>query len=240
MSLENHLPAPPHVIGPTWTRDEDGGWLLPEKTLGWGVINWWAEYVKSPGGDDAGAAFMPTLEQARFILWWYAVDELGKYVYREGVLRRMKGWGKDPLAAAMALAELCGPVAFSHFDSDGNPVGKARHAAWVQIVAVSQDQTKNTFRMFPIMVSQKLKEDYGLAVNKFIIYSAIGGQIEANTSSPASMEGNRPTFVLRNETQNWREAENGHELANVLEGNVTKMPGCRTLSVCNAHIQGSW
>ena len=231
------LPAPPHKVGPTWRKTVDGDWWLPERTLGWGVLNWWAQYVKTPGGDHAGEAFMPTLEQARWVLWWYAVDEDGRYSYRNGVLRRMKGWGKDPLAAALALVELCGPVAFSHFDGD-EPVGKSRHAAWVQIVAVSQEQTKNTMSLFPVMVSARLKEDYNLEVNKTIIYSEIGGRIEAVTSSPHSMEGNRPTFVIRNETQWWIEASAGHQLAGVIEGNVTKIPGSRTLSICNAHIPG--
>lgn len=232
---ETLLPAPPHKIGPTWRVYEDGSWFLPEFTLGWGVLNWLAKYIRSPAG---GGPFLPTLEQARFILWWYAVDETGKYTYREGVLRRMKGWGKDPLCAAVALAELCGPVAFSHFGPDGQPVGKRRHAAWIQVVAVAQDQTKNTFRLFPVMASKLLKEEYALDINKTIIYSAEGGQIEANTSAPASMEGNRPTLVIRNETQNWREAEDGPELKNVIEGNVSKIPGSRTLSICNAHIPG--
>jgi hypothetical protein len=237
-------PSPPHVIGPTWARTTDGGWYLPEKTLGWGILNWWAKYVKTPGGDHAGEAFMPTLEQARFTLWWYAVDENGRYCYREGVLRRLKGWGKDPYAAALALAELCGPVAFSHWDDKGDPVGKPRHAAWVQVAAVSQDQTKNTFRLFPVMISKDMKSEYGLEVNKFVIYSAAGGQIEAVTSSPASMEGNRPTFVIRNETQWWGagpggEVNDGHEMAAVIEGNVTKIAGSRTLSICNAHIPGN-
>lgn len=232
------LPAPPNKVGPTWRKTVDGNWWLPERTLGWGVLNWWAQYVKTPGGDHAGEAFMPTLEQARWVLWWYAVDEDGRYSYRNGVLRRMKGWGKDPLAAALALVELCGPVAFSHFDSLGDPVGKSRHAAWVQIVAVSQEQTKNTMSLFPVMVSAQLKEDYSLEVNKTIIYSEAGGRIEAVTSSPHSMEGNRPTLVIRNETQWWVEASAGHQLAGVIEGNVTKIPGARTLSICNAHIPG--
>jgi phage terminase large subunit-like protein len=201
-------------------------------------LNWWAQYVKTPGGENAGEAFMPTLEQARWVLWWYAVDEEGKYAYRNGVFRRMKGHGKDPLAAALALVELCGPVAFSHFDSDGEPVGKGRHAAWVQIVAVSQEQTKNTMSLFPVMVSRLLKDDYSLEVNKTIIYSEAGGRIEAVTSSPHSMEGNRPTLVIRNETQWWVDATAGHDLAGVIEGNVTKIPGSRTLSICNAHIPG--
>jgi hypothetical protein len=215
-----------------------GGWYLPERSLGWGVLNWWAEYVKTPGGENAGEPFMPTLEQARWVLWWYAVDETGKYAYRNGVFRRMKGHGKDPLAAALSLVELCGPVAFSHFDENGDPVGKVRHAAWVQIVAVSQEQTKNTMSLFPVMVSTKLKEDYRLDINKTIIYSGAGGRVEAVTSSPYAMEGNRPTLVIRNETQFWYESNDGHALAGVIEGNVTKIPGARTLSICNAHIPG--
>ena len=232
------LPAPPHITGPSWRKSVEGGWWLPEKTLGWGVLNWWAQYVKTPGGEHAGEAFMPTLEQARWVLWWYAVDDKGRYCYRNGVLRRLKGWGKDPLAAALALVELCGPVAFAGFDLKGEPLGKSRHAAWVQIVAVSQEQTKNTMSLFPVMVSAKLKEDYKLEVNKTIIYSEIGGRIESVTSSPHSMEGNRPTLVIRNETQWWVEAVQGHELAGVIEGNVTKIQGARTLSICNAHIPG--
>jgi len=232
------MPQPSHMIGPVWARTVDGSWYLPDRSLGWGVINWLAMYVKSPGGDSAGDPFMPTLEQARFLLWWYAVDEDGRYAYRSGTLRRMKGAGKDPLAAAMSLVELCGPVAFSHFDADGDPVGKPRHAAWIQIVAVSQEQTKNTMSLFPVMVSKKLKETYSLEVNKTIIYSGIGGRIEAVTSSPHSMEGNRPTLVIQNETQWWMESNDGHALKGVIEGNVTKIPGARVLSICNAHIPG--
>ena len=238
MTAKELLPCAPHIVGPTWQKTVDGDWHLPEHSLGWGILNWWATYVKSPGGEHAGSPFMPTLEQARFILWMYAVDENGKYLHRNIVFRRMKGHGKDPLAAAVSLAELCGPVAFDRFDSDNSVVGKPRHAAWIQIVAVSQEQTKNTMSLFPVMVSAKLKEDYSLEVNKTILYSGAGGRIESVTSSPHSMEGNRPTLVIRNETQWWQEANSGHELAGVIEGNVTKIPGSRTLSICNAHIPG--
>lgn len=230
----------PHIIGPVWQKKADGRWYLPEKSLGWDVISWLFKYVRSPGGEHAGEQFIPTDEQARFLLWWYAVNPDGKFTYRAGVLRRLKGWGKDPLSAAMALAELCGPVAFSHFDASGEPVGKPRHAAWVQIAAVSQEQTKNTFSLFPIMIGSALKEEYGLDVNKYLIYSAAGGRIEAVTSSPASMEGNRPTLVLANETQEWVETVGGHDMMGVIEGNVKKSPGgiCRTLQICNAHVPG--
>jgi len=84
-------PLPAHITGPTWTRELNGYWHLPEKTLGWDLLDWFSEYVKSPSGED-DEPFIPTDEQARFLLWWYAVDENGRYVYRNGVLRRMKGW----------------------------------------------------------------------------------------------------------------------------------------------------
>ncbi|BBX09488.1 hypothetical protein [Mycolicibacterium aichiense] len=266
MSLNNHhpelAPSPPHIIGPSWQKTADGNWHLPEKTLGWGVLAWMSEYVNTPGGHDDPARlrllielseagvpvnenmFLPTDEQVRLVLWWYAVDDNGQYIYREGVIRRMKGWGKDPFTAAICLAELCGPVAFSHFDADGTPVGKRRNSPWITVAAVSQDQTKNTFSLFPSMISAKLKSDYNLDINRFIIYSDGGaGRIEAATSSPASMEGNRPTFVVQNETQWWGEGpdgkvNDGHAMADVIEGNMTKVDGARTLSICNAHIPG--
>lgn len=233
-------PQPPHLIGPTWAKTVDGAWYLPEKSLGWGVLDWWAKYLKSPAGDGP---FMPTLEQARFTLWWYAVDNNGTYIYQEGVLRRLKGWGKDPYAAALSLAELAGPVALSHFDPSGQPVGKRRHAARIEIAAVSREQTDNTFSMFPIMMSELLKQDYGLAPHMFVIHASGGGRVQAVTSSPAAMEGKRPTFVLMNEIQWWGagpggEVNNGHAMAKVTKGNVTKIPEARRLSICNAHIPG--
>ncbi len=237
---ENLLPAPSHVIGPTWRRKREGGWWLPERSLGWDIINWLAEYVLQAGGPRAGEAFLPTLEQARFLVWWYAVDERGRFAYRSGVLRRLKGWGKDPLVAAMSLAELCGPVAFDRFDSAGNPVGKPRASAWVQIAAVSQDQTRNTFALFPAMASKKLREEFGVELNKTIIYTKAGGMIEGVTSSPLALEGKRPTFVVLNEIQWWVEANDGHGMFGVIEGNVTKSSygTARYLAICNAHIPG--
>lgn len=262
MTVVELAPSPPHIVGPSWQRRIDGSWHLPEKTLGWDVLAWMSDYVNTPGGHDDPARlrmliamseagipvtenmFLPTDEQVRLVLWWYAVDGNGQYSYREGVIRRLKGWGKDPFVAALALAELCGPVSFSHFDSQGDPVGKPRNAAWITVAAVSQDQTKNTFSLFPVMISKKLKADYSLDVNRFIIYSGAGGRIEAATSSPASMEGNRPTFVIQNETQWWGsgpdgKSNEGHSMASVIEGNMTKVEGSRTLSICNAHVPGT-
>jgi hypothetical protein len=232
-------PAPAHIVGPTWQKLENGDFYLPEHTLGDEIVNWMWKYVVQPSGPRAGENFLVTEEQFRFLLWWYAIDGMGKFIYRNGLLRRLKGWGKDPLAAAMALAELCGPVQFSHWNGD-KPVGKPKASAWIQIAAVSQDQTRNTFTLFPAMASKTMKEEFGLEVHKTIIYSRAGGMIESVTSSPLALEGKRPTFVIKNETQWWIESNQGLEMANIIRGNVTKgaYGTCRSLSICNAHRPG--
>lgn len=79
---------PPTCIGPTWQKDENGHWLLPEYTLGWEVLGWVAEWLTF----SDGRPWMATPEQARFILWFYAIDYRGKFCYRKAVLQRMKGW----------------------------------------------------------------------------------------------------------------------------------------------------
>lgn len=230
----------PWVIGPTWERGEDGRFVLPEFSLGWGAINWMHENLLTPGGPYAGQPFMPTLEQARFIVWWYAVDETGRWTYRSGTLRRLKGWGKDPLAGALALFELLGPAEFSHFDDAGNAVGKPKYDPWIQVAAVSQEQTKNTFTLFPSMVSPKLKAEHKLELNKTVVYDGRGKMIEGVTSSPSALEGKRPTFIIQNEIQWWVEQNDGKAMADVIDGNVTKSAygTCRALSICNAHVPG--
>lgn len=107
----------PVSIGPTWQRDKKSKWLLPEHTLGWQVLGWTADYLRQPDGPDAGHPWRYTDEQARFILWWYAVDARGQFVYRYGMLRRVKGWGlsaRTPLVrrfARLSLSALAGLMA---------------------------------------------------------------------------------------------------------------------------------
>ncbi|MGC5319303.1 hypothetical protein ACPXB5_11255 [Micromonospora arida] len=64
------------------------------RTLGWGVVEWVEEWLQQPDGDNAGDPYEMTAEQVNFVLWFYAIDTRGKFVYRRAVLRRAKGWGK--------------------------------------------------------------------------------------------------------------------------------------------------
>ena len=96
----------------TATAIEIGPRSVPKRTLGWEVLGWTHEYLLQPDGPEAGQPWNFTNEQVRFILNWYAIDTDGRFVYRYGMFRRMKGHGKDPLAAAICCIEFVGPCRF--------------------------------------------------------------------------------------------------------------------------------
>lgn len=214
----------------------------PQLTLGWGVLGWCSRWIRQPDGPDAGGEWTFTAEQVRFILWWYAVDERGRWLYTRGVLRRAKGWGKTPVVGALALAELCGPVRFDHFDDVlGGVSGQPVSAAWVQLAGVSEKQTTNTMSMVLGMVAESdIVDEYGLDVGLTRIFTANGGRLEPITASAPTAEGARPTFVCQDETHHWTESNNGTDLDKVNRRNLGKSRdgSARMLETTNAHAAG--
>jgi hypothetical protein len=226
----------PIAIGPTWAKNEDGSWALPEHTLGWEIAAWCADWLTPLSPDQEQFTF--TLEQLRFILWWYAVDDAGNFVYRNGTFQRLKGHGKDPLLAVICLIEMVGPSRFSHWDEDGNPVGRPCKNAWVQIAATSRDQTKNTSTMFPALISDKMIQHFGFFIGSELIRAQGGrARIEVVTSSPRTLEGGRVTFTVLGEVHQWVEGNQGHKMYEVIQRNATKVKG-RYLSITNAYLPG--
>lgn len=225
----------PVRIGPTWQTD-GGFWVLPDLSLGWEMLAWSGAYLQA-GRDEP---WVWTDEQARFLLWWYAVDDNGRFLYRDGVLQRLKGFGKDPIGAGIAEFEHVGPNVVRDFGPDGQPVGEPHPDPWVQIAAVSLEQTKNTMRLLPSMVSPRAVEEYGLVIGKESAYSG-NRFLQAVTSSPATLQGARSTFVLLNETHEWVASNGGHEMEYVLQNNSTKSKGgvARTLRITNAYEPGA-
>lgn len=213
----------------------------PKASLGEQVYRWCLEYVRQPDGPDAGSPWRFTGEQARFIEWWYAVDETGRFLHSRGVLRRPKGWGKSPFVAALALNELCGPCRFGGWDADGKPVAIPVSAAWVQLAGVSEKQTTNTMSMVLAMVAESpIIDDYGLDIGLTRIFTAAGGRLEPITASAPTAEGARPTFVVEDETHHWTESNNGTDLDRVNRRNLGKSRdgAARMLETTNAHAAG--
>lgn len=238
--LERTLPPTdltyePVKIGPTWQYDD--GWLLPEASLGWGFLSWTTRHLT---GKDTKPWWW-TAEQTRFLLWYYAVDSDGDFLYRSGRLQRLKGWGKDPTAAGIAIGSLHAPIMFDHWEGD-RPVGRDDPEAWTQIAAVSQDQTKNTFKLFPSLIPRATRQRYGISVGKLNVWSdGDQRQIEGISTAADSNEGGRPHLIIRAETQNWLSTNGGHDLAGAMDGNAAKAEQgtpARILDIFNAYRPG--
>ncbi|WGH21351.1 terminase large subunit [Arthrobacter phage Emotion] len=212
-----------------------------QATLGWDIIDHIESYCLQPDGDMAGEAFQLTAEQKRFTLWFYAVDDAGKFIYRRAVLRRAKGWGKSPFLGALALAELTGPVRFSHWDEHGEPVGMRHPMPWVVIAGVSETQTENTMAAIRAMCEDSaLVDDFGLDVGLTRILTPSGGKIVPITASSSSQEGARPSFAILDETHHWTKSNGGAKLARVVRRNLAKSRdgSARAIETTNAHEPG--
>lgn len=225
---------------PTALRTVEDVIPVETRTIGWSVLAWTADNLIQPDGPDAGKPWRYTGEQVRIVLRWYEVDESGRFVQRRGVLRRMKGWGKDPFLASIACVELCGPCRFGGWSKDGLPQASQHPAPWIQVAAVSKDQTRNTMTLFPGMFSKEAIAEYKVDLGKEIIYARGNGRIEAVTSSPRALEGGRPSLVILNESHHWVLNNDGLGMAQAINRNLGKSRdgAARAMEITNAHLPG--
>lgn len=212
---------------------------LPEFTLGWEVLQWGSQMLAQPDGDNAGDSWIYSAEQAKFILWFYAIDKYGRFLFRNATLERPKGWGKSPLLAAICCTELLGPTNFAGWDAEGKPVGKPTPSPLVQIAAISDSQAENTMSLVREMLAngQAMYHFPQLEINLSKIIYPGGKKLEKVTASPRGREGNRATFVVMDETHLWVPAEKGPELFEALSRNLAKMDH-RWVATTNAHCPG--
>ena len=214
---------------------------LPELTLGYEVLTWMERELVVPSGPFAGSPFVATSQQALFLLWYYAVDKQGRWVFSRAVRRLAKGSGKTPFAAAMALAELLGPVRFGGFvhGVPGGCVGVPVRLPLVQVAATSEEQTGVTMRIVTGMAHKgsRLQRKYQLDPGKTFIDTPSGGRLRLLTSSAASAEGSESSFVIADETEHWKPSNGGVELWHTLRRNLAKT-GSRMLETCNAWEPG--
>lgn len=210
---------------------------IPDLTLGWEVLGWATKYLRHPNGIRAGERWQCTPGQARFILWWYAVDPDGSWLYYHAVRRLAKGSGKSPFAAVLALAEFCAPVRLKDFDSaaPGGCVGKPVDMPLVQIAAVAEAQTENTMRMVRAMARKgsRIVDDYRLDPGRTRYNMLPEGSLQVLTSSSATAEGAEATFIVADEVEHWLPAGGGPEFHATLLDNLTKS-GNRMLETSNA------
>jgi phage terminase large subunit-like protein len=210
---------------------------IPKRTLGYDIIEWGNTFLAQPDGEFKGETWQYSKEQAKFILWYYALDAKGRFIYRRALLARPKGWGKSPLLAAIACTELIGPVAFDGWDGQGNPVGRPSYSPLIQLAAVSEAQTDNTMSLVIEMLGEGYASDYyNLDIGKSRILVP-GGKLEPVTAQAKSREGQRPTFAVLDETHLWVPSNGGDKLAATIRRNLGKING-RSVETTNAYLPG--
>ena len=196
------------------------------------------KYLPSPA--DPSKPFILTDEQAALVIRWYAVDEEGEFLHRRGELEMAKGWGKSPFAAALALVEFAGPVVFDHWDGD-EPIGRPWDHPVVEIAAVSEDQTDNTYSaIFEFLNANDgaSAKALGIDIGRTRLYlTGRPGVLRPVTAASGSREGARLTFAVLDETHLWTRRNGGVKLAGTLRRNAAKMRG-RTFETTNAPLLG--
>lgn len=220
-----------------WVPSEPG----ERPTLGWLVLDWIADHLIVPDGPSAGDPLTFTPEQAQFILRFYEVDPLfegppvtgrslrnGRLI-RRAVLSRPKGWGKSPIVASICLAEALAPVVLDGWDADGQPVGREWHTLGfkpkVEVVAVSEDQTANTWDPLVEMARNgPVYDAYDIEPMQTMV-NVPRGVILPRTSSGTSREGFRPVFAAMDQTESWVPSVGGPKLAATIRRNLAKVQG---------------
>lgn len=213
----------------------------PDLTLGWEAILWAESVLIQPNGPRAGQKLQLTPDQMRFLLWWYALDDDGQWIFQHGVRRLAKGSGKSPFAAVLALIEFCAPVRLRRKDYrlPGGCAGRPVHMPLVQIAATAESQTANTMRMVRAFAPKgsPIVLEYGLDPGKTRYYKLPEGTLEVITSSVTASEGAESSFIVADETEHWKPSNAGPELQATLEDNLAKS-GSRMLETSNAWVPG--
>jgi hypothetical protein len=212
-------------------------------TLGYQVADWIESRCAIPDREFAGQPFLLTDEQLGFLLEFYRLHpKTGRFHYERGAqLTRPHKWGKGPFGAAIICAEAQGPVRFAGWADEYDPDrgefgvrGKQVPTPWIQVTAVSEDQTANVYSaLLPMIELGALHgeiEDTGLGR----INLPGGGKIEPVTAAAISRLGQRVTFALQDQTESWLKSNGGRKLADNQRRGIASFGG-RWLSTPNAY-----
>jgi phage terminase large subunit-like protein len=175
--------------------------LLP--TLGPLVCAWIERFLVHSEGDYYGKPFRLIDYHRRFIWEAYELRRDGTRRYKRALLGMPKGNGKTELAAALACAELAGPVCFDKWGPDGRPLGRPRVSADIPIGAASYEQADGLFGSARSMIKAGALKDLFDVYDTEILSREGPGRMYRVAAIAGTNDGKRPTFVLADELHEW-------------------------------------
>lgn len=221
-------------------------WRGPEyvgdfPSLGWAVGAWIEEHCVIPDREHGGDPYTLTDEMWTFLAHHYRLHtdpQPGQlataFVNRRSILVRPQKWGKGPLSAAITCAEAVGPTVFDGWDAAGEPVGKVRPTARIQIAATTDDQAdENVYKHLYAMITRGPLVELIPDVGATRIVLPGGGGVEVVTSKATSKLGAPITFAVMDETGIWTKDNGGHALAKTMRRGLAGMGG-RSIETTNA------
>jgi phage terminase large subunit-like protein len=109
---------------------------------------------------------------------------------------------------------------------------------WVQLAAVSEDQTRNAWSPLLEMLREgPVADTWGLEPMETFV-NLPKGRIEFVTSAATSREGNRPVFAVLDQTEEWKPSNGGVRLAATIRRNLGKTGGT-SIESPNAYEPGA-
>jgi hypothetical protein len=114
------------------------------------------------------------------------------------------------------------------WDATGQPVGRpwsTIRTPLIQIIAVSEKQTKNTWRPLLEMAEGPVVDEYPGVEPLDTFVNLPRGKIEPITSSPRSTKGNPSDFAVCDQTEEWVQGNGGLNLFEKVKNNTAKRGG---------------
>jgi len=172
-------------------------------SLGARVCAWIERYLVHGEGDYLGQPFRLRRWQRALIYRAYELNADGSRRYSRVLWGFPKGNGKTELAAAVALAELAGPVCFAGWDPHGRPRGRARTSPDIPVGAASFEQAALLFGAARNMVRAGPLTAFCEVFDTKILLKGRPGQLYRVAAIAGSNDGKRPSFFVADEVHEW-------------------------------------
>lgn len=198
--------------------------LVPDRswpTLGWEVIDWIETYLCHGPGDVEGEPIVLDEEFCQVICDLYRLypkghAREGQRVCRYFELSRAKGRAKSELAGMIVCVEFVGPSRFSHWDDDGQPVGKQVRYPFIRCLATEEGQTGNTYDNVQVMLrhaQEHHSERYeafrliDVGLTRTFYKGSGGGEIRPSSAASSSKDGGKESFCVADEVHLYNTTE---------------------------------